>query len=115
MGDNGVFHRHLKQIRLRKFILCLPENIIFDDTVVFEFHQDAVPVHIQQLLRRVLVRQAELLDNLDRYLLRGEELVLNALLQPIDILFMDQSGAHDINANRASIPGGSDLLNFHQI
>ena len=55
------------------------------------------------------------LQDFNRHLFSGEELALNPLLQLIDVLFMNQSGTDDINADRASIPGSGHLLHLYQL
>ena len=43
-----------------------------------------------------------------------EKELLNALKAELDQMLVDQSGTYNINANRASVPGGGDTFHLHQ-
>ena len=77
---------------------------------MLQLQKQAVFIHLQKLLGRILLRQAVTLQKLYGDQLVREKLILDALFQIIDILLMDKLGALYVYPNRASIPGRGDLF-----
>ena len=113
-GHHGILNGHPHPLRLRKINLRLPEHGIFNDAVMLQLQKNAVLIYLQKLFWRILAGQTVLLLDPDNHLLIRKKLFLNAFLQVVYHLLMDQPWTFDINANRASIPGGGHTRDLHQ-
>ena len=87
--DHGVFYSHMQQVRPWKCTFCFPKNGIFDNAVIFQFHQQAVPVNLQKLFRCILLRQTEPFKDSDLDLFSRKKLLSNSPFQIPDVLFMN--------------------------
>ena len=65
------------------------KNGIFDNAVIFQFHQQAVPVNLQKLFRCILLRQTEPFKDSDLDLFSRKKLLSNSPFQIPDVLFMN--------------------------
>ena len=114
-GYHRILQSQAHHVLTLKGTFRLTEHAVEKDAVIFKLHKDAVPVDHQEFFRRVLSGKAVFFLNLDGYPLAGEQLLPDPLFQPVNILFVNQPRTYNINANRASVPGGGDSLHLHQV
>ena len=92
-GDHRIREHHVQAVILRKRDLGLFEQVVLQHIIIAKLQLHTGAVGIQEILRRVLSGQMELLDYLHTYFKPWEALSLDLLFQAENVLFVDPAVA----------------------
>ena len=108
--QHGVVYGQQNLPRLRVGNLRCPKGIVFDMAVLPQLRQDALPVSLHQILRRILGGELKALKYPHLQKGMGKKLALDRFLRGPDVLLQYQAGAEQIDGEPVPLPGGGHPL-----